>query len=133
MKSFGMVFWITEENDLFNLVWDYAVSLFKKTKSAESVMFWYILLNKLGLLANLYEKDRGVNPLNKKSTGPQSKMQNFLKKKKVHLTYTTKTRKLLNSSDRISKIVKSKREPFRLLLIRKDSKNFLLPWVCSFL
>jgi hypothetical protein len=73
MKSFGMVFWISQENELYNLIWDFAINLFKKTKSAESVMFWYILLGKLGLLANLYEKDRGENPLNRDRAGPQSR------------------------------------------------------------
>ena len=72
MRSFGLVFWISEESELFNIVWEYAVNLFKQIRSAESVMFWYILLGKLGLLANLYEKDMGQNPLHQNSTGPQS-------------------------------------------------------------
>lgn len=36
-------------------------------------MFWYILLGKTGLLANLYEKDKGDNPLGSGSVGNKSR------------------------------------------------------------
>ena len=61
-----MVFWMHEFKDLSQMVWKHATNLFKKTHSAESVMFWYVLLGKVGLLAQLYEKDTGENPLDKK-------------------------------------------------------------------
>ena len=59
MRRLGLALWIDEDQNLRQLVSQFASAIFAKTQSAESVMFWYILLGKKALLASLYEKDMG--------------------------------------------------------------------------
>lgn len=79
MRRLGIPLWMDEDQKLKKLITQYASNKFAKTQSAESVMFWYILLGKKTLLASLYEKDMGGGRERSKGTSKISNnISNFL-------------------------------------------------------